>query len=59
MAKTPRKLGQGEGGSRVPSLEKLLNDIAEDLKAIYEDSDTLNDANRKHRASSGDDVPSE
>ena len=57
MAKTPRKLGQGEGGSRVPSLEKLLNDIAEDLKAIYEDSDDIYDADRKHRASKNDDKP--
>lgn len=33
MAKTPKNIGHGEGGSRTPDLEALLNDIADDLAA--------------------------
>lgn len=56
MAKTPRRLGWGEGGKNVPTLEELMNDIAEDLKLVFETLDTLTagdvtDDDRRHKAS--------
>ena len=57
MAKTPKGLGHGEGGSRTPKLEKLLNEIAEDLETVFNSSTDLYDAERKHRKSSADEAP--
>jgi len=59
MAKTPRRLGHGEGGTRTPSLEELMDDIAKDLEDVFDEIDDLSDVDRRHRASTGDDKPIE
>ncbi len=41
MAKTPKGIGHGEGGNRVPKLEELLNDIAGDLEALIDGYNAL------------------
>jgi len=41
MAKTPKGIGHGEGGNRVPKMEELLNDIAGDLKALIDGFNAL------------------
>lgn len=34
----PRQLGTGEGGSRTPQLQELMDAIADDLKAVYDEA---------------------
>lgn len=54
MAKVPKNIGWGEGGSKVPQLRELLDDIARDLEDIFTEVEGLDDANRRHRASDED-----
>ncbi len=54
MAKVPKNIGWGEGGSKVPQLRELLDDIARDLQDIFTAVTELDDANRRTRASDED-----
>lgn len=40
--KTPNNFGQGQGGADLPKLEKLLNDIAVDIKNVMTSLATIN-----------------
>jgi len=57
MAKTPKNIGHGEGGSRTPKLQELLDDIAKDLEDVFDEVAGLSDADRRHRAAADDERP--